>query len=662
MISDGQKLAVEQIARIYSEGPNDIRLIRINPPEKEGASLLVSLKINCAEMQREEGGLPLRSWENFKIYIPPDFPFKKPSTWVPHSRFYGFGHVQWKSYLCLYQAESEWNVSDGMYGYLQRLFEWLILCAINQLDPQGQPIHPPAVYTSSKAKATIIPKEDAPSLDGSLWFGYAHLDCKSERRIDIVGWSHYHDVGVPENVAAVILLPTDLPFEYPTTAKKLFDELLKVGVDQEVLYAIFHSSVAKNPVDTNLYFILGSPMRGTSGSVAEDRKQHLSVWEINSSLVDFLRLESRAKLLELNLDNQDSKDVVKKIAMDCKNDFDKFLSEGLIIWCPVKEDRPEIITRRDQTKRINWFQGKAVALWGCGALGSYVAEILVRAGVSKIVLRDNKTVTPGILVRQNFKDSNIGFSKNSCLRNYLKSINPSLEVVDEYHDISKNFSEIEELEGNIDLIIDATASNALSIKLEKCLKGSSFPEIASMVINHDATKSLLTHIKPENSGLIFDLDRRAKLSSCSDDSELFREAFWPDQGAVESFQPEPGCSDLTFIGSSADLMLMASSMVNQLSKNLSQENPLWDAKVDISAPYDLAAHPKVYRYQSDLVLSGIRGDYEVRVSKHVWHVLKKEIDESDVIGGEVCETGGLLFGHIDDAVKIIWVTEVIGPP
>ena len=60
-----------------------------------------------------------------------------------------------------------------------------------------------------------------------------------------------------------------------------------------------------------------------------------------------------------------------------------------------------------------------MSIWGCGALGGYVAEFLVRAGAKKLILRDNKTVGPGVLVRQVFNDADVGRSKAFVLKDHL---------------------------------------------------------------------------------------------------------------------------------------------------------------------------------------------------------------------------------------------------
>ena len=95
--------------------------------------------------------------------MPADFPYQLPATWTRHLRFAGLPHVQWKRHLCLYQAPAtEWNVNDGMFGYLSRLNVWLDHASAGQLNPSGEALHPPVAYLPAGPVRIVIPRVDAP--------------------------------------------------------------------------------------------------------------------------------------------------------------------------------------------------------------------------------------------------------------------------------------------------------------------------------------------------------------------------------------------------------------------------------------------------------------------------------------------------------------------
>ena len=64
---------------------------------------------------------------------------------------------------------------------------------------------------------------------------------------------------------------------------------------------------------------------------------------------------------------------------------------------------------------------------GCGSVGSSVAELLVRFGLTKITLYDFDTVEPKNLVNQMFRQEHIGMPKVEALTSMLYEINPEIK-------------------------------------------------------------------------------------------------------------------------------------------------------------------------------------------------------------------------------------------
>ena len=88
-------------------------------------------------------------------------------------------------------------------------------------------------------------------------------------------------------------------------------------------------------------------------------------------------------------------------------------------WATVYEQRPELVTRRDQASPAAWLQGRRVLILGAGALGAPIAADCVRAGARQVTVVDNSTVHPGILVRQPYEDGDIGKPKADVLAKRL---------------------------------------------------------------------------------------------------------------------------------------------------------------------------------------------------------------------------------------------------
>lgn len=79
---------------------------------------------------------------------------------------------------------------------------------------------------------------------------------------------------------------------------------------------------------------------------------------------------------------------------------------------------------------VDRLKGSSVLVCGCGAVGGYAIEALVRAGVGAVTLVDADTFSPSNLNRQILCTSDtIGRSKSECAAERARSINPSIDAV-----------------------------------------------------------------------------------------------------------------------------------------------------------------------------------------------------------------------------------------
>jgi integrative and conjugative element protein (TIGR02256 family) len=551
-------------------------------------------------------------------------------------------------HLCLFQAPAtEWDPSDGMFGFLDRLHYWLGQGALNQLDPTGAPLHPPVAYTA--VSKTVIPRVDVPAFEGNAWLGCAHLDMRSAHRVDVTGWSPFLDPDTPQCVAAAVLISTPFPFEFPRRVTDLISLLVGAGVERDRLITCLQWAVLNNEDDAPLYVLIGTPMRGIRGGAL---KQHLAAWHINEVI---------AKGLRLALKKYSDHPELREIGEQVERIILEWAEQAEAGWCVVREDRPEIVTRRDDGSAISWFKGRTVALWGCGALGGYVAEYLTRAGVGKLLLYDKAVVSPGLLIRQPFDDADIGAFKVRALRARLLRIRPSLTIECFPQDIVDGVLSSSDWTAGADVVVDATASNMTATFFERQRRLSATPvPIVSMIVGHEARQGIVLVAASHHTGGVLDVTRRLKLE-CTRDPRLEEIAneFWPRKRR-QVFQPEPGCSDATFRGSAADLASLAGQMLNRAARALAtMERGTVTAVAHVVA--DFKDLPKTdFSWTADFVYSS--DSFEIRVERKAWVELQRIVTMSRrQLGGQV-ETGGLLFGERDDAAKVIWVTEVSGPP
>ena len=661
-MSPEQQLALEQVERVVAQG-NAIEILNIHLPTKETFSLKIELSIFCGDMEKVAGGLPLRERERVTILVGPAFPYSPPSVTVGHRRFAGYPHVNWAFLLCLYQApQTEWSPRNGMFGLLSRLELWFRLAAVDQLDATGGPLHPPVAYGESGPM--MIARCNAPVRDGELWIGHADLHQKSSDRIDIVGWTK--DAPSSELVAAAILLDKPMPLEFPSKLGQLFKCLEERGVPLDHALAAIRSTMIHNGKDAPLYFVVGTPMRGTRDG---ELCQHLTGWKAESFVTEVAELESQIFDTEQSardLGIQELEDSSSQLRAKVVDLLKRWAETADVKWCRMREDRSEVTTRRDTGRPAAAFEGMTVEVWGCGALGGFIAEWIVRAGVRKIMLRDEGIISPGILVRQPYTDADIGCKKADVLSNRLRAISPDCEIESSTGDILQSPLGDDCFGREPDLVIDATASNIVLTKMEEVWRR--FPEhrtaVASVAIDRNAERMLCVLARPEHSGGPYDVIRRMKLEACRDAGlRSYLEAFFPDP-LPPPFQPEPGCSDATFIGSAADSAALSAAAVNIIAQMLLEKCDATASGCFLNAGGIGCGELRrfVRNFESDVVIHDPSSGFETRIESNAWRSLNAWRKSSEHRRGSEVETGGLLFGEMDEHLKTIWVSEASGPP
>ena len=637
----GIEIAREQLREIAATSDGSVQVNREVDLGDEKYQFDISIRFDGLE--RVKDGLPVRAREQFQLIVGPTFPFNYPYVLTPHKRFSGFDHVQGHRQLCLYQSPTDWRPADGMYGYVSRLDSWIRNAARNNLDPDDAPLHPPVEYPS--VMRVIVPKANTPTVSGTPWIGYAELR-KRTNHTEIVSWRTL-DQECPAQSALTILLPERFPFEYPKTVDNLFDEIKPhYGNDYSFLFELCTHSTRIAP-KTALTVVIGSPMRRVVGG--GPRLQHLAVWEIPAADADKLRAleDTLHERSELRID-----EALKPVA--------EWAFNAKVGWCYVLEMRPEVTQRRDFSAPMTWFRGKRVAIWGCGAIGSHVAESVVRAGASRVELVDNKIVKPGLLVRQSFEEVDIGTAKARALEKRLKRIEPDLEVAVSTDDLIQRIAGPDALPG-VDLLIDCTASLAVRTSLERKIRGlESRPPVASISVDGRATGSMATLSMPNHTGCTLDLVRRLKLEACRKPTLVdLLDAFWPKSTERQRFQPEPGCSEPTFVGSNADLATHSARMLNAIARALASPSD------DLTGSGWLAndAGPiHAFSWSRDYAFEEEGRGYSVRVCRSAMRELRGWARQSACLRGPRIETGGLIFGELNQAAGVAWVTDAEGPP
>jgi len=693
-LTSGQQLAVDQLTEIADRSEGAVEILHGPRRADDGLAVVIGIAVDCAGIVRSPAGLPLRAREAFSFDVSPEFPFTVPQVSVAHTRWAGTPHVQWQHVICLYAAPSvDWLPADGMRGLLDRLITWLRRAAAGDLDPEDQPLHPPVAYASLSAGVAVV-RPDLPATDPVQEAGIAGpatmmiAVCRQNHpdRVDVTEWvtpdqwtmrfrAAELNGGVGDNGyrvlgAAVILLTRDIGFEYPAEASSLLTGLDTASVDRPSVLSLLGTVATINArldavsgheeyeqVPRQLCLFVGTPSRRMPGSGY--KRSHLVCWQIDQAGQRLLAAARSSGITDHDLAEATT----------------AWLDQAATTWLPVMEARPEVTIRRDSGTPAAWLAGKRMLVLGCGALGAPAAEICVRAGAAEVTVADNSIVRPGILVRQPYRDADIGQYKAFALAARLNQIHADRRVSALSQDIITMVLTDAMDAAHFDLIIDATANAAVASRLEYCRAQSpaGWPPVMTMLIGHQARRGVLALARPGASGAGRDILRKLGLAASGDQARRLadiRDDLFPDPPRTETFLPEPGCSDPTFTGSAAETGALAAHLMTAGLDALAgtagphADQPLAVAVVRLDGPPSGHASAGVswLGWPNDLIVRDGSAGFAIRFAVAAVRELHAESARGARVRGRRIETGGMLLGEIDEACRCIWIDMATGPP
>ncbi|MBL7818222.1 MAG: ThiF family adenylyltransferase [Saprospiraceae bacterium] len=114
----------------------------------------------------------------------------------------------------------------------------------------------------------------------------------------------------------------------------------------------------------------------------------------------------------------------------------------------------------------NKITNSKILIIGVGALGSSIAEILVRGGIKSLSINDIDIVEAGNICRSIFAFSDVGSSKSAQLKAKLTSISPFVEIditdnIVPYSPKSEKYEELKTELQKFDIIFDCSANNGI---------------------------------------------------------------------------------------------------------------------------------------------------------------------------------------------------------
>ncbi len=393
-----QKTATRELRAVAAALPNDFELL--GRPQPAGLGLVQArIRLRTDDLPRAPRGLPLLQREEFLLWIGPN-QLLPPLVEVDHDRFLGYPHVLQGQQLCIYlDPAREWNPQRGFASSIDRLYEWLADAAAARFNPHAALFHAVGgVLHRTPGTPTIVIRESGKPRKVQP----AVLTVRSERRQDL----HYGRSHPGKHQTVVFQVEDPLPLGAGTRLHHLLARLettitpkafgMPSSLPQATAFLTALAAAAcRNPAGAPQTFILAIPH--PSGG-----PPHLLAGRIPARTADELRRRVRSRrdpVININAQTLDTQTPVE--------------------WYAVSDERGSVTTRRDTTRPTNAYLGKTIQIWGCGGLGSWIAEFITRAGVKRLILCDPGTVTGGLLVRQNFTENDIGEAKAEALRQRL---------------------------------------------------------------------------------------------------------------------------------------------------------------------------------------------------------------------------------------------------
>ena len=166
-------------------------------------------------------------------------------------------------------------------------------------------------------------------------------------------------------------------------------------------------------------------------------------------------------------------------------------------------------------ENINKLTTKTVMIFGCGGVGSYVIEGLVRTGIKNFVLIDNDEVSISNINRQIIATTNtIGNLKTKVCKERILSINPDSNVFTyEQFVLPETINTIDF--NNVDFIVDCIDTISGKIPIIEKAKSLNIPVISSMGTGNKLDPSLFkivdiskTHTCPLAKVMRYELRKR----------------------------------------------------------------------------------------------------------------------------------------------------------
>lgn len=496
---------------------------------------VIRVRLDTSGIEASTRGFAVGDVEVVFVLLSDRYPNEPPKVLVDvDPRFIGVPHVICARELCVYlDARREWHPTFGMAELIDRTWLWFHEAASASFDARTSLFHavggcnPATTYGLTSVIRASPPTEIAPVSEVALVE-------RSASRLDLVGWRRAERAR-DEVRGVAFSVPSPLPLGLAGDVEALALQIERAG-------GLRVSEVIQR-------------IQRAAGSSRTDRPIYLCLVVAHPTEADLPTV------------------VVGRVGIDTANkirarDRDLTTQQTRIGWMQISDDRPAVVAPRDNLRPTAAFRDASVEIWGCGGLGSWIAEFIVRAQPANLVVRDLAYVHRGLLVRQNYTELDVGKAKATQLAARLSSISdttrvsvgtpPVLDMLD-----CESIPEC-------DMIVNATINEAVAYRLDQAARATKDRPVLAQVATDTGSGTL---------GLVVIAGRDVAGGPGTVDlavaQQVLTEAllepyhtFWTPPSAGSELNPSPGCSVPTYHGSAADLAAAAGSIVSLLGQQL----------------------------------------------------------------------------------------------
>ena len=535
-------------------------------------------KVPCPNQEKIPREVPLH------VLIPEAFPSQPVEIFSLSEQVSGFPHQEAGSRkLCLPEEHLAPRDAQRLVYYVKWAIEWLEDAANGKLLKPDDSYELPAFsYGFSSIKYPVIFEESSDSY--KKWECHigqsGHVECFCGVEIPAifaVTFCHKDNSLIRESEFSPqilnkdskidgkwVIIP-DIRYERhrpPQNYQEMVELCSKHDLD---FYAILKEAWNHNHSHQFGILLIGFPIPQIVGEVPteihwqpllfKDRKQHLK--------------ESNAPRARRRSKGQSHKP--RKIWERLINNGD-FSASQRLPWGTVENVAHErLYARGAYSSRV---QSASIAFFGCGALGSSVAELLARGGVNQLNLFDPDLIKFGNLCRHTLDGSSVSVNKAEALAARLSRANPLSTIKRCPVRIplnSRSDEAIHRMLAEADVFVDCTTSeaafdwlNQYAVKNNKRLISLFFSfhaELLTICISGDSTSC----------GDIF------KDLTCSIENEktpLDSEVYFRDPPKGEQIIEGAGCWHPTFPARNAHVQILAAHAVDILSNSIDSKQKI----------------------------------------------------------------------------------------